>query len=96
LAIVLSVLFFFWPLCCLSFFSFGHCVVCPFFLLAIVLSVLRFTDTDYPFLWSVFDLLYFHIYLVLDNLAIWIKERCFILQIFNINTDQPVAIVIDK
>jgi hypothetical protein len=35
LAIVLFVLlsFFFWPLCCLSFcpFSFGHCVVCPFF-----------------------------------------------------------------
>jgi hypothetical protein len=32
--IVLSVLllFFLWPLCCLSFcsFSFGHCVVCPF------------------------------------------------------------------
>ena len=33
---------FFWPLCCLSFFSFGHCVVCPFFLFAIVLSVLFF------------------------------------------------------
>jgi hypothetical protein len=32
-------------------FSFGHCVVCPFvfFLLAIVLSVLRCTDSDYPF-----------------------------------------------
>ena len=39
LAIVLSVLLFFWPLCCLSFcllaivlsvlLSFGHCVVCP-------------------------------------------------------------------
>jgi hypothetical protein len=55
--------FFFWSLCCLSFCpislghcvvcpsSFGHCVVCPFvlFLLAIVLSVLRFTDSDYTF-----------------------------------------------
>jgi hypothetical protein len=39
--------------------SFGHCVVCSsvfwplcclfFCLLAIVLSVLRFTDSDYPF-----------------------------------------------
>jgi hypothetical protein len=40
LAIMLSVLlFFFWPLCCLSFsFSFGHYVVCPsLFLLAIML-----------------------------------------------------------
>ena len=31
----------------LSFFSFGHCVVCSL-LLVIVLSV-RFTDSDYPF-----------------------------------------------
>jgi hypothetical protein len=38
-------------LCCLSFFSFGHCVVCPFFLLAIVLSVLRFTASNYIPLW---------------------------------------------
>ena len=45
LVIVLSV---FWSLCCLSF---GHCVVC---LLAIVLSVLRFTDSDYPF--GIFEL----------------------------------------
>ena len=39
---------------CLSIrhFSIGHCVVC---LLAIVLSVLRFTDSDYPF--SIFKLL---------------------------------------
>ena len=38
---------------CLSFcpFSFGHCVFC---LLAIVLSVFRFTDSDYPF--SIFKL----------------------------------------
>ena len=46
--------------CCLSFclFSFGHCVVCSsiyrfwlplWYLLAIVLSVLLFTDSDYPF-----------------------------------------------
>ena len=46
--------------CCLSFclFSFGHCVVCSsiyrfwlplWYLLAIVLSVLLFMDSDYPF-----------------------------------------------
>ena len=42
---------FFWQLCCLSFFSFCHCVVCPFFLFAIVLSVLRFTASNYIPLW---------------------------------------------
>jgi ABC-type sugar transport system permease subunit len=30
LAIVLFVLFFFWPLYCLFFPSFGHCIVCSF------------------------------------------------------------------
>jgi hypothetical protein len=34
LAIVLSVLFFFWPLYCLFFPSSGHCIVCSFLLLA--------------------------------------------------------------
>ena len=51
---------------CLSFFSIGHCVVCPsslygfwlllWYLLVIVLSVLRFTDSDYPF--GIFKLFY--------------------------------------
>ena len=36
-----------WSLFVLLSFSFGHCVVCPFFLLAIVLSVLRFTTSNY-------------------------------------------------
>ena len=41
LFVILS--FFFWPLCFLSSFSFGHCAVCPsLFLLTIVLSVLLF------------------------------------------------------
>jgi hypothetical protein len=30
----------FWPLYCLSFFYFGHCIVCHSFILAIVLSVI--------------------------------------------------------
>ena len=49
--------FFFWPLYCLSsdlrLLSSGHCIVCPptygFFLLAIVLSVLRLTASEYSF-----------------------------------------------
>jgi CBS-domain-containing membrane protein len=55
LSIVLFVLtsLFFCPLYCLSFrpFYFVHCIVCPSvpFLLSIVLSVLRFTTSDYPF-----------------------------------------------
>jgi hypothetical protein len=50
---------YFWPLYfpCFdpfAFFYFGHCIVCasillPFFILAIVLSVLRFTTSDYLF-----------------------------------------------
>jgi ATP-dependent Zn protease len=39
---LLFVLFFFWPLYCLFFPSFGHCIVCSFLLLAIVLFVLSF------------------------------------------------------
>jgi uncharacterized membrane protein len=39
---ILSVLSFFWPLYCLFFSSFGHCIVCFFLLLAIVLFVLFF------------------------------------------------------
>jgi hypothetical protein len=48
---------FFWPLYCLSsdlrLLSSGHCIVCPptygFFLLVIVLSVLRLTASEYSF-----------------------------------------------
>jgi cation transport ATPase len=42
LTIVLFVLFFFWPLYCLFFSSFGHCIICSFLLLTIVLFVLFF------------------------------------------------------
>ena len=53
--------FFFWPLYCLSsdlrLLSSGHCIVCPptygFFLLVIVLSVLRLTAS---FFWSLYCL----------------------------------------
>ena len=42
--------FFFWPLCCLSFFDIRILITSFWYLLAIVLSVLlRYTDSDYPF-----------------------------------------------
>jgi len=50
--VFLDLLFFVWRFVdrCLSFFLYGHCVVCPFSCMVIVLSVLlRFTDSDYPF-----------------------------------------------
>ena len=60
--------FFFWPLCCLSFFDLWIVITplvssnssCPFviFLLAIELSVLlRYTDSDYPF--GIFKLFFY-------------------------------------
>ena len=67
--------------------SFGHCIVCPsiysfwlplWFLLSIVLSVLRFTASDYPFgiFWSLyclsFDLRLLITPLVSSNLSCYI------------------------
>jgi hypothetical protein len=56
----------FWPLCCLSFFdlqlqithlvSSNSSINVAFFILAIMLSVLCFTDSDYPF--GIFKLFY--------------------------------------
>jgi hypothetical protein len=66
-SLFILLIFFYWPLCCQSFFdlrlitllvSFGHCVVSPsliyvwlpfWYLLAIVLSVLLWFMSDYPF-----------------------------------------------
>jgi hypothetical protein len=82
--------FFFWPLCCLSFFdlwilitplvSCGHCVVSPsiygfwlplWYLVAIVLSVLRFMDSDYPFgiLWPLCCLSFFDLLILITPLV---------------------------
>jgi hypothetical protein len=83
--------FFFWPLCCLSFFdlwilitplvSCGHCVVSPsiygfwlplWYLVAIVLSVLRFMDSDYPFgiLWPLCCLSFFDLWILISLFGI--------------------------
>ena len=82
--------FFFWPLCCLSFFdlwilitplvSCGHCVVSPsiygfwlplWYLVAIVLSVLRFMDSDYPFgiFWPLCCLSFFDLRILITPLV---------------------------
>ena len=78
--------FFFWPLYCLSsdlrLLSSGHCIVCPptygFFLLAIVLSVLRLTAS---FFWSLYCLSsvlrFFLLVIVLSVLRLTASEYSF-------------------